>query len=230
MKRRINSIIILLVSAVIVITARGYGFNVAKIDFIRQEVRGGCESCHEQPSKNVPESHLKATPEEVKHCLNCHSLEGKASVVDWFIHLHHYSQKKFKGDCFSCHLIDEGGNFRLIGAKGEKQIKVTKDMVKRIGAYFQSWATSEHLDHLHAKESITCMDCHERFFPEKNASREQCFSCHGGYKDLATSTKDSHPNPHASHHLNLRCIVCHKAHEKSVLYCNLCHDYRLEVP
>ena len=230
MNRRINSILVLFVSAVIVITTRGYGFNVAKIDLIRPEALGECESCHNQPSEKGHETHLKTTPEEVKHCLNCHSLEGKASVVDWLIHLHHYAQEKFKGDCFSCHLIDEGGNFRLIGAKDGKEIKVTKDMVKRMGAYFQSWATSEHLDHLHAKESITCRDCHEMFFPEKNVSREQCLSCHRSYTDLATLTKNLHPNPHASHHLNLRCIVCHKAHKESALYCNKCHVFDLEVP
>lgn len=231
MNRRVMSIVLTLF--ILVVVAMVIGNCASNINTIRatQEPRGGCTDCHVKLSEEVPESHFKVTLEEEKYCLICHSLEGPAAAFDWVIHLGHYSTPGFVGNCWSCHLIDEGGSFRLIeAADGKGIIKATEDVVEQMCLYFQSWSTSEHLDHWHAQRSVTCGLCHGTFFPEERVSMDQCLRCHGSYEHLAALTKNVDPNPHNSHHGEMRCALCHSAHEESVLYCNMCHVFDLEVP
>lgn len=192
----------------------------------------GCSGCHVKLSNTLPEQHFKDIQESIEYCLICHSYKGPAVVFGWIIHLRHYSKPKFQADCWSCHLIDDSGSFTVINAKdGNASIKESKDVVESMKPYFHSWATSEHLDHRHAQQSVTCRLCHAMFFPEEEAAMEQCINCHGTYEHLAELTGETSPvNPHESHLGELKCNVCHKAHEESVLYCNKCHVYDLEAP
>ena len=212
---------------VIAISIGNYASNTSAI-LASQETQEGCKSCHAKLSETLPEDHLSIAREEVKYCLICHSLEGPAAAFDWVIHLDHYSTPEFVGDCWSCHLIDEVGSFRLIEATDGKGIKATEDIVEQMDLYFQSWATSEHLDHQHAQQSVTCGLCHGTFFPEERVSMEQCLRCHGSYEHVAALTEDVDPNIHDSHYGEIRCTLCHKAHEDSVLYCNICHAFEFD--
>lgn len=237
-KKMILFIIAMGVMAIVLIGV--YGPNTTQVSLAVQEGEEGCASCHEKLSDTVPESHFNVTLEEVKYCLVCHSLEGPATAFDWTTHLAHYAQEEFSGDCWSCHLLDEEGGFRLIGAEGGKGIEVTEEVVEGMGSYFVSWATSEcensegeiklGLDHKHANQGVTCALCHGTYFPQGRASMEQCLGCHGSYEHVATLTEDVDPNPHRSHLGEVRCTLCHRAHEESVFYCNECHVFQLEMP
>jgi len=225
---------IVLVLFILVVVAIVIGNCGSTMNAIRatQEARRGCTGCHVNLSEEVPESHFKVTIEEVKYCMICHSIEGPAVAFEWAIHLDHYSTPEFVGDCWSCHLIDEEGSFRLIeAADGNGLIKATKDVVEKMVPYFQSWATSVHLDRRHAQCGVTCTVCHGTFFPHQRPGMGQCLQCHGSYQHLVALTKDVSPNPHEESHLGeIMCTYCHKAHQESVLFCKNCHDFDLEVP
>ncbi len=176
-------------------------------------------------------STIRAVQETRAGCTGCHHKGISGASLDWSIHLDHYSNPEFMGDCWSCHLINEEVDFGLVEAAEERRlIKVTKDVVEHVIPYFRSWATSNHLDHLHARQNVTCVDCHGTFFPKQRFAAEKCLKCHGSYQDSLALTKDVNPNPHNSHFGKMRCIRCHMAHEKSALYCNKCHVFDLEVP
>lgn len=208
-----------------------YGrLDAVRISPAAQDVQGGCASCHTKLSATVPEGHSTVMPDQVQFCLICHSLQGPAPAFDWVIHLTHYAQSGFVGNCWSCHLIDQSGSFKLIGGEAESQIRVTKDVVQSMSSYFQSWATSERLDHKHAEQGVTCASCHGTFFPVAPPSMEQCLNCHGSYQYIATLSADVYPNPHASHWGDLPCGDCHGAHQESVLFCDDCHSWDLRVP
>lgn len=232
MKRGIVPIVLVLFILVVVATVTGNCGPKRKTLRAKQDVRGGCTGCHEKLSEVVPENHFKVRLEEEKYCLICHSMEGPAVAFGWAIHLDHYSRPEFVGDCWSCHLIDQGKSFGLIeAADGQGLVKATKDVVEKMVPYFQSWATSVHLDKRHAECSVTCGACHGTFFPHQRPAMGQCLQCHGSYQHLAALTKDVSPNPHEESHLGeIMCTYCHKAHQESVLYCKNCHVFDLEVP
>jgi fumarate reductase flavoprotein subunit len=179
----------------------------------------------------LPEKHTAVEQEGITVCLTCHSRDDAKQTFDWVIHFDHYAGSSFDGDCWSCHLIDKAGNLRLIGRDGiQMTVKAPKETMDKMGFYYRSWASSTHLDHKHAQKQITCILCHKAYFPEKRISMEQCLNCHESYDRVAELTEDLEPNPHFSHFVDLRCTLCHKGHEPSVLYCNKCHEYDLKVP
>lgn len=174
MDKRIFFIVPAVAALMVMAMAGDYSTNKA------DEKAQGCQSCHVL-SEKLPEEHpFTVMLEEVKYCLECHSAGASAVAFDWIIHLNHYSSEEFEGDCWSCHMIDEKGNYRLDGADKEG-IKVVKEDVDRMDAYYESWATSEQKDHTHAQAGVTCTMCHESFFPKERASMKQCQRCHGDY-------------------------------------------------
>jgi hypothetical protein len=199
------------------------------------DTEDGCASCHSDLSAVVPEDHFEITIAEVAYCLPCHASEGPATAFDWTIHFIHYAQDTFPGDCWSCHqLNDEAFSliFRINESEGvnngelfsSSETGLSEVTVESMGMYFQSWATSEHLDRAHARQGVTCDSCHATFFPEKAASMKRCLSCHGSYQHIATLTESLERNPHASHVGEIQCDFCHKAHDDPVDYCAECHD------
>jgi hypothetical protein len=192
----------------------------------------GCSMCHPKLSVEVPEGHFKPALNEVKNCLACHSLEGTATAFVWTTHQTHYVKLGAAANCMFCHKIDAGGHFRLIGVEGGKDIPVTSSVVEKMAPYYQSWATSDRLDHRHALHGVTCASCHGVAFPDKEALKENCFKCHGSYLLVAQQAPFPHDDAIDSHFgpLETECSACHKPHSKSVLYCNLCHSFNDEVP
>jgi len=125
--------------------------------------------------------------------------------------------------------------FLLSQVKGEvlmptEENSLTEGDKKKMIPYLVSWAFSSFLDHRHAESSVTCKDCHRTFLPVNEITVEQCQECHGSYKRIAGSTEGVFPNPHKSHLGEIRCFLCHKAHEKSRFYCNECHILDVKVP
>jgi hypothetical protein len=184
---------------------------------------GGCGSCHFKLSEKLPETHPSVPEQGIKECLDCHSQAGGADPLEWLAHFRHFGMDKFTGNCWSCHQMDAEGNFFLIGAEGKRGIKVSQSMVEKMVPYFKSWATSKFMGHGHARKKISCNLCHETFFPQRWAPQEQCLKCHESYQHVSELTRKLDPNPHTSHLGEIRCTLCHKAHEKSALYCNQCH-------
>ena len=194
-----------------------------------QEARVGCQGCHPRLLETLPANHRDRGQGEIKYCLTCHSARGLGPPFVWVMHFKHYAHSGFKGDCLSCHQLDNRGSLAVIGADNPKMIGVSKVTLQKMGSYFRSWAASSFLDFRHARAGFTCEHCHETYFP-KGGSSEACIRCHGSYKNLAVLTKAVRPNPHASHQTDLACTNCHKAHQKSKLYCDLCHSFELQVP
>ena len=67
---------------------------------------------------------------------------------------------------------------------------------------------------------------------DERALNQKCETCHGDYKALAKKTEGlDEPNPHASHHYGagVSCTACHKEHEKSVVLCNDCHEFKYTI-
>lgn len=81
----------------------------------------------------------------------------------------------------------------------------------------------------HLENGVSCEDCHETDKPVKRAPDSACKSCHGEYPEVAELTKELEINPHASHQGEPRCTLCHKTHEPSVLMCNQCHSFDMQV-
>lgn len=196
---------------------------------IREDMNG-CASCHGELSKTLPEGHLPATREGVKHCLSCHVDEGSATAFDWIVHFKHYSREEFPGDCWSCHLIDQEGDFRPYGIQAGG-IKVSREDVDRLTPYYHLWGTSEHLDHGHALKGLTCKGCHDVMISEETVPTERCLQCHETYEKLAEKSNIHYGclYPHFSDK-ELECSACHRAHDKSVYICNRCHSYDIETP
>jgi hypothetical protein len=177
-----------------------------------------CSSCHVLVDV-LPEEHSREGVETIESCVDCHSTESPPVAWGRIVHWKHYALEVFPGDCWSCHGSDEGLRFG-----------VSRDKVERMESYFKSWAGSAYLDRAHGEQGMGCPDCHSGYFPDGPASMSACVECHGSYSDLAESTADADPNPHASHLGEIDCGLCHKAHEESDLVCNQCHNYNLVVP
>jgi hypothetical protein len=195
-----------------------------------QPAKSGCAQCHDTLVKTVAPDHPALADGELQSCLTCHSSDGAASAFDYVIHLSHYRGNTFKDDCFSCHRNDGDGRLSVIGLPGAKGPVVPSVQMAKMIPYFRSWASSNFLDHRHEQIKKTCLDCHLTYFPVKGVSMGACFKCHSSYGKLATMTEKAKLNPHASHLDNLECALCHKAHRKSELYCNQCHEFDLKVP
>lgn len=89
----------------------------------------------------------------------------------------------------------------------------------------------DHLADRHLQRGVTCPQCHGEAAPSKAPSMDHCLNCHGGsYEALARTTADKTPNPHYTHVGDKECDVCHKGHEASVLFCNRCHQFKMQVP
>ncbi len=193
----------------VIVSVAIFGCSHKAIEFLsnRSEVSEGCMSCHEKLSETFPQDHVDISPEELKYCMMCHTTKNNVPAFEWISHYMHYANAEFVGDCWSCHLIDEEGILKVLGAGGENRTKMEKDMTEEFSPYFHSWATSQYLDHRHAQEKIRCGHCHKTLSAEEEFPMEKCVECHGGYQHVATLTKDVEPNPHDSHLGNIECTL-----------------------
>ena len=98
---------------------------------------------------------------------------------------------------------------------------------------------------VHEEMGLSCADCHNTDTPEKRAPASTCKGCHenmdGTYKgilgadgkpehkDYPEGTGYKNASFHDSHQGDIRCTMCHTAHQAPVLYCNECHDFKVEV-
>jgi len=81
----------------------------------------------------------------------------------------------------------------------------------------------------HSAHGVTCEQCHETATPTMAPnSNKACLTCHeAGALIKATAKYDNvaqkSQNPHESHMHGASCLVCHRNHGQSVLYCDECH-------
>jgi fumarate reductase flavoprotein subunit len=200
--------------------------------FVRQVVASVCNDCHDTLKAVLSKDHPPTETGALENCQICHSkmtAQGGKSF-DLIIHLTHYATEDITENCLTCHRLDKNNAFGLTGVKRETGIKVETAVVEKMAPYFRSWAHSGHLDHKHAGNGATCRSCHETYFPDSRASMDQCLLCHVSYEHVAELTREVEPNPHRSHYEDLRCTLCHKAHQPSELYCDTCHEFDLTVP
>jgi hypothetical protein len=191
-----------------------------------------CSICHSKLSELVPQTHFKATLNEVKNCLGCHSVPGAATAFAWTTHETHYSKLGSAAQCMLCHEIDATGDFNLIGVDDGKEMKTTMETVTKMEPYYLSWATSPFLDRKHGQQSVTCATCHDEAFPQTFVKKEKCFTCHGSYEQVSRLAPIHYDAmmPHFGNGQPIECNECHKAHQKSVMACNECHNFRDPVP
>lgn len=93
-----------------------------------------------------------------------------------------------------------------------------------------AWAADHHLADRHSERGVQCVSCHGSEKPDANVSNDKCLACHGTYQALADKTSKLDVNPHASHLGDMPCIRCHQGHKPSVLICNNCHQFKMQVP
>lgn len=120
-----------------------------------------------------------------------------------------------------------------------------------IKPYYLSWNEGPLLDHKHAKEDVTCQECHHSSIPGKameglnyitgnyelpleggpEAGREFCLECHSengqgsSWEEIKAATDFEESNPHDSHNGEQDCNVCHNMHEPSNVFCSECHIF-----
>ena len=189
-----------------------------------------CIQCHKALSETLPQNHVKITTQDIRYCAMCHVLENKVAPFDWIAHYPHYTANEFQGNCWSCHFMNEKGNFGVTGSQNKARVDIDKNGVERLSSFFDSWASSEHLDCVHADARVSCSSCHAKFAVEEEFSMEVCLKCHGSYADMALITKNTEPNPHESHLGEINCTFCHKIHEPSVDLCEQCHAFDFKMP
>jgi hypothetical protein len=190
----------------------------------------GCSQCHKALSETLPQNHVNIRTQDIKYCAMCHGLENKVAPFEWIAHYPHYTANGFEGDCWSCHFMNKEGNFGVIGSQNNGRVDIDKDGGERLRSFFDSWASSEYLDCVHAEARVSCSSCHAKFSVEEDFPVEVCLKCHGSYADMALVTKDTEPNPHESHLGEINCTFCHKVHEPSMDLCEQCHAFDYKVP
>ncbi|MCD7990135.1 MAG: cytochrome c3 family protein [Klebsiella quasipneumoniae] len=76
----------------------------------------------------------------------------------------------------------------------------------------------------HQQRGVNCAMCHGSAAPVAPAKAKSCMQCHEyGKLAEASAKKGMALNPHDSHAGQLRCTLCHKEHNQSVLHCRECH-------
>jgi len=121
--------------------------------------------------------------------------------------------------------------------------------------YLESWESSDFLAHAHARENITCLECHEptigqqvqegiKFVTKdyetplepRRFDKEWCFRCHehGSYAELIERTKDytvdgEKINPHA-YKVDPEAANPHRSGKDDELDCYNCHKIHGESP
>jgi hypothetical protein len=129
-------------------------------------------------------------------------------------------------DCAACH----GGERVLPDGHDETKGMTDKTCKTCHNHKEQNLQGKVPLSHLHLWNGVSCRGCHGEVVSQKALTTDKCFSCHKSYQEVARLTKDLSTNPHESHFGNIECSQCHKAHNKSTLYCNKCHDFDFKVP
>jgi|GEM_PF-87818 fumarate reductase flavoprotein subunit len=82
----------------------------------------------------------------------------------------------------------------------------------------------------HASHGVTCEQCHDTAAPTSAPnSNKACLGCHDSGSLIKATLKydnvaNKSQNPHDSHIHGASCLVCHKNHSASVLYCDECHQ------
>lgn len=82
----------------------------------------------------------------------------------------------------------------------------------------------------HSARGVSCEQCHETAAPTMAPnSNKACLTCHDAAEVIKATAKYDNvakklQNPHDSHMHGASCLVCHKNHSKSVLYCDQCHN------
>jgi hypothetical protein len=187
----------------------------------------------------LPKNHPEIGQASFAACAKCHILatEGGTAQENGFstrIHLAHEGAK-VSLDCTVCHSYVPGKSFGIIGqsiawgAPKEDDLAAMKESLN-------SWAQSNHTDHLHAMAKIDCGGCHGKEAPllDTTVENSRCLSCHGPLEKLAAKTTPKDlpgRNPHKSHLGDVACTVCHHAHSDSSVYCLNCHNnFRMTIP
>lgn len=192
--------------------------------------RANCTACHADLSSVLPKGHMAVKGNDLSACTSCHvpDMDGSAKKNGFAARLHiGHVPSKGKPDCTACHSWAPGKPFGLIGRKGTWGTLKSDDMtlMKEI---FGSWAGSGYTDNLHAKAGMICSQCHGKGLPKAGDTVEnsRCLACHGPMDQLINKTESREfkdRNPHKSHLGNIDCIICHKAHTESRVYCLDCH-------
>lgn len=214
--------------------APGYAFlsddDARAANPAKQAAQVSCKTCHADFSSVIPENHPPVKGTELSSCTSCHApnLTGSTDKNTYSVRMHlAHLPDRGNVDCQVCHKWEDGKHFGLNGHK-ESWGAPSKDEMALMKEIFESWATGDFLDNLHAKGSISCANCHGKEFPgfDVTVENKRCLACHGPMERLVKTTEPpdfKDRNPHQSHLGEIACTVCHKAHSESKAYCLPCH-------
>ncbi len=196
-----------------------------------------CSHCHNDLSTVLPKQHPKISEKKIDACFNCHNsaIFDKDKSPPFLARMHvKHAQPEVNLDCMACHIWRPTSQFGFSGKPCALRKPSPSDLELN-RQIFLSWATSSNIDACHAKHHVSCFDCHRKGLPRKGDSVENdtCISCHDSYVDLAQKTKPARfpdRNPHESHLGEIECVVCHRAHKPSEIYCLGCHlQFDMEI-
>lgn len=195
-----------------------------------------CSSCHKDIQAVLPKNHKSVSGDSISACIKCHRPDpsGKIEPRIYASILHRSHIKAGVTDCFICHTY-KANQFGLSGYK-KTYGKISKDDFEKIKEIFLSWSTSKNTDSIHGKVDLLCSACHGKNLPVIGdaVDNDTCLTCHGPLEALK---KRSEPkdfpdrNPHNSHLGDISCVVCHKGHAPSSVYCLGCHgNFKMKIP
>lgn len=197
-----------------------------------------CVSCHADFSSLLPSKHPAVAGKDIKACTSCHVVKvseaTEPAIFSSKIHRVHAGSDTGT-ECTLCHVWTPEKRFSVIGSTVSWGAVSKMDMVL-LRKMFDSWTGSKYLDSIHARSDVMCSGCHGGVIPKEDDTidNSRCLSCHGPMEKLAarTTPKDfPDRNPHKSHLGDMACVVCHKSHEASTVYCLQCHaKFSMKIP
>lgn len=163
-------------------------------------------------------------------CRSCHNIEAMKAGND-AARVAHALMREKKMTCVDCH-------FSVAHASPPPPMNVvipqktsaaeTADLLK----YYNTWADSSFLAHVHEQKGVTCIACHANPAKAEPVDASTCMTCHNANKVSAVTETLKPANPHNSPHYGKEadCNLCHHVHEKSENFCTQCHQFNFKVP
>jgi len=190
-----------------------------------------CTNCHAEIAEILPRGHGAVIEPSPPACKKCHRVGGPAKTFEWLSHYKHYRIATGAPECGDCHRLLKKKAAEISESRSSA-VSLPAEIADGWGPFFKSWAVQGYMDNAHAQKGVICRSCHGSVPAFEVPELEKCLSCHKGYAPPLGQNSGSQPDPHRSHLESPPCTLCHKAHEKSVNYCNSggCHQYNFNFP
>jgi len=208
----------------------GSGWKYGRSGWSAEQLKpAACTGCHTVITEMLPNGHAGVTAPPPASCKKCHAVGGQSKPFEWLGHFKHYAGTSDAPECEGCHLLVKAED---ISENESLPNMLSAEIAGRWRPFFNSWGTRGYMDNAHAQKGVTCRSCHGGVSTFEVPELEKCLSCHKQDDGILEKNNGGQPDPHQSHLESPPCTLCHKAHEKSINYCNSdgCHQYDFKFP